>query len=102
MIYFRLPIANCQIEMRPGLEANRQSAIKNRQLFNSPISNNHLLCTLVVTRLISARRLAPWGHRISSAGSLSFAASMRVVHRIHRHAAHMWANAAPTGAAGFT
>src|SRR5437667_7806272 len=72
------------------------------QLFNSPISDDHLLRTFVMTRLISARRLAPWRHRISSPGSFSFTASVRVVHGIHRHAAHVWANAAPARASGFT
>src|SRR2546423_13553418 len=71
-------------------------------LLNSPISDNHLLRTLVMARLISAGRLAPWGYRISSAGSFSFAASVRMVHRIHGHAAHMRANALPARAAGFT
>src|SRR5205814_982686 len=71
-------------------------------LFNSPISDDHLFRTLVVARLISAGRLAPRGHRISPAGSFSFAASMWMVHRIHGHAAHMRANALPARAAGFT
>src|ERR1019366_2675843 len=44
---------------------------------------------LIVSRLIAARRLAPWGHRMTSAGGLAFAAAMRMIHRVHRNAAVM-------------
>src|SRR5579864_8983061 len=42
---------------------------------------------LVVARLVTTRRLAPRGHRVTSARSLALAAAVRVIHRVHRHAA---------------
>src|SRR5262245_58370876 len=72
------------------------------QSLDSPISHNHLLRALVVTRLVAARRLAPGRHRIPAAGSLSFATTVRVVHRIHRHTTNMRPNPAPAGASGFS
>src|SRR6476620_1190242 len=72
------------------------------QLLNSPISDDHLLRTLVLARLVTACRLAPGRHRIAAAGSLAFAAAMRVVHRVHRYAAYVRANALPTRSTSFT
>src|SRR5580700_2033908 len=37
---------------------------------------------LVVSGLVSACRLAPRGHRMTSAGCLAFAAAVRVIHRV--------------------
>src|SRR6185436_11142492 len=72
------------------------------QLLDSPISDDHLLRPLVLARLVTACRLAPGRHRIAAAGSLAFAAAMRVVHRVHRHAAYVRANALPTRSTSFT
>src|ERR1700687_2824854 len=47
-------------------------------------------------RLVTACRLAPGRSRISPARSLPFAAAVRVIHGIHRHAAHFWSQAFPT------
>src|SRR5436190_16669947 len=66
------------------------------QLLNSPISDDHLLGALVLTRLVTTRRLTPGRHRIAAAGSLTFTTAVRVVHRVHRHAAHVRANPFPT------
>src|ERR1017187_9840167 len=41
----------------------------------------------VVARLESASGLAPWCHRVPAARSLSLAAAVRVIHRVHRDAA---------------
>src|SRR5215813_7340334 len=71
------------------------------QLLDPPISHNHLLRALVVTRLVTARRLTPGRHGIAAARSLSFATSVRMVHRVHRHAAHMRPNSLPAGATRF-
>src|SRR5207302_2837547 len=100
MVYFRLPIANCRFENAFWLTS--QSAIGNQKsaiLFHSPISHDHFLRALVVARLVAARRLSPGRHRITAAGSLAFATAMRMVHRVHRHAAHVRTNSAPTIAA---
>ena len=50
---------------------------------------NHLLRALVAARLVTACRLAPGRYRITSAGSLAFTAAVRVIHRVHRHAANL-------------
>src|SRR5438128_12397525 len=60
----------------------------------SPL-NNELVGALVVARLVAARRLAPGRHRIAPAGGLAFAATVRMIHWIHRHAAHRRALAQP-------
>src|SRR5580658_2211598 len=52
-------------------------------------AHDPLIRSLVVARLESARRLAPGRHRMPAAGRLAFAAAMRVIHRVHRHAAIM-------------
>src|SRR6266568_8118846 len=79
---------------------NRQLAIGNA-LFRPSIAQNHLLRALVMPRLITACRLAPGSYWISSARSLSFAAAVRVIHRIHRHAADLWPQAFPARPSGF-
>src|SRR5258708_18083650 len=71
------------------------------QLFDSPISDDHLLRTLVPARLVSARRLAPGRYRIAAAGGLAFTAAVRMVHGIHRHAAHVRSDTTPTRASRF-
>src|ERR1041385_992034 len=72
------------------------------QSFHSAIANDHLLRALVLARLVTARRLAPGRHRIASGGSLAFIAAVRVVHRIHRHTAHVRTNSFPTRPACLT
>src|SRR4030095_11309486 len=81
---------------------NRQSQIKNRQSFHSPISYDHLLRPLVVTRLVTTGRLAPGGYRIAAARSFAFTTTVRMIHRVHRHAAHVRPNSLPARAAGLT
>src|SRR5271167_108706 len=55
---------------------------------------------LVVTRLESARRLAPRRHRVPAAGGLTFAAAVRVVNRVHGDPTVVWAPPEPAAAAG--
>src|SRR5690349_10668537 len=69
-------------------------------LLDSPISHDHLLRALVVTRLITARRLTPGRHRITAAGSFSFTTAVRVIDRVHRDAAHVRTNSFPTRSTG--
>src|SRR5262249_34358578 len=68
-------------------------------LFRSPF-NDELVSALVVARLVSARRLPPRRHGVASARSLALAAAVRMVHRVHRHAAHRRALAQPARASG--
>src|SRR5215469_14850755 len=49
--------------------------------------HNPLVGALVIARLESASGLAPRCHRVPAAGRLALAAAMRMVHRVHRHAA---------------
>src|SRR5208283_4835233 len=53
---------------------------------------------LIVPRLVATCRLAPWGHRMTSAGGLAFTAATRMVHRVHRNAAIMRTLPYPTRA----
>src|ERR1035437_3573002 len=55
---------------------------------------------LVVTRLVSTRRLAPWSYRMTSAGSLAFATTVRVVDRVHGDTAVRRIDALPAIASG--
>src|ERR1051325_7356537 len=54
----------------------------------------------VVTGFESPRRLPPRSYWMPSAGRLPLAAAVRVVHRIHRHAAVVWHPAQPPRAPG--
>src|SRR6266436_4256399 len=71
------------------------------RLLDSPIPPNHLLRTLIPACLVSACRLPPGRYRIAPARRLAFSATMRMVNRIHRHAAYVRSDTAPAGAAGF-
>src|SRR5437762_6613333 len=57
---------------------------------------------LVVARLISAGRLAPRSHRVTSARGLAFTTAVRMVHRIHNHAAIGGLNSQPARASRFS
>src|SRR5215813_9730445 len=46
--------------------------------------DDELIRPLVIPRLVAARRLAPGRHRMPSTRSLSFAAAMGMIHRVHR------------------
>src|SRR5579864_2382778 len=50
-------------------------------------AHNPLVRSLVIARFESARWLAPRRHRMPSACSFAFAASVRMIHRVHRNAA---------------
>src|SRR5215468_3142003 len=68
-------------------------------LFRSPF-NDELIRAFVVARFVAARRLSPGRNGVASARSLAFTASMRMIHRVHRHAAHRRALAQPPRATG--
>src|SRR3546814_15203602 len=57
---------------------------------------------LVAARLRTLGRLAPRGHRMAAAGGAAFAAAVRMVDRVHGHAAHRRALAQPAVAAGLS
>src|SRR5471030_59851 len=68
-------------------------------LFLSPL-NDELIRALVVPRLVTLGRHAPRGDRMPAARGLAFAATQRMVNRVHRHAAHVRTLALPAAAAG--
>src|SRR5215813_14422507 len=55
-------------------------------LFLSP-THDETVCAFVIARLVAACRLAPWSHRVTSTRSLTFTASVRMVHGIHGNTA---------------
>src|ERR1039458_4937592 len=65
-----------------------------------PAADDERISPLVVARLVAPRRLAPRGHRMTAARGLALAAAVRVVHRVHAHAAVGRANALPAVASG--
>src|ERR1700760_600507 len=58
-------------------------------------TNDERVGPLVVARLVAARRLAPWRHRMPGARGLALAAAVRVIDRVHGHAAVGGADALP-------
>src|SRR3712207_9136173 len=69
-------------------------------LFRSlPPIDDELVGRLVVARLVALGRLAPRRHGVAAAGGLAFTAAERVVHRVHRHAAHVRPLAEPAAPA---
>src|SRR5436190_10882215 len=93
IFYFQFLIFESAVALRRI--ANRKSQIKNRQSLDSPISHDHFLRPFVPARLVAPRRLAPGRHRITPARGFSFATTVRMIDRVHRHAAHMRAQATP-------
>src|SRR5688500_3540447 len=69
-------------------------------LFHSPIAHDHDLSALVAAGLDSFGLHAPRRHRRLRRGGPPFAAAVRMVDRVHRHAAHRRPHAAPALAAG--
>src|ERR1043166_1625149 len=103
-------IANCRLpiaDFRSALSTPKvfQLAIANRQspiatLLRSPILQDHLLRALVAARLVTTRRLAPRRHRVSTTRSLAFTTTVRMVHRVHRHATNLRPQTFPTRTSG--
>ena len=71
-------------------------------LFCSSIAQNHFLRPLITSRLVTARGLAPGRYWISTARSLALTTTMRMVYRVHRHAANMRPDSFPARATGLT
>src|SRR5438067_8006816 len=49
-----------------------------------------------MTRLVTARRLSPWRHRIAPTGSFSFTAAVRVIDGVHCYTANVRTDSTPT------
>src|SRR2546430_16332135 len=54
--------------------------------------------TTLFRSLIAARRLSPRSHRMTATGSLTLAAAMRMIYRIHGYAAIHWTPSHPSRA----
>src|SRR3989442_11329730 len=66
-------------------------------LFLSPL-DDELIGPLAVARLVPLGRQPPRRHRMASARGLAFTAAERVIHRVHRDAAHVRPLAEPAAA----
>src|SRR6266481_2483282 len=64
-------------------------------------THNHATGALVTACAESLGWHAPWADRMATRRSFTFTAAMRVIHRIHRNAAHRRTYPAPTHRAGF-
>src|SRR5256885_6686095 len=71
-----------------------------RRLFHSPVADDHHLRPLVLARLVALGLHAPGRYGGLRRGRAAFAAAVRMVDRVHCHAAHRRAHAAPALAAG--
>src|ERR1700756_1457955 len=85
-----------------SLQQTRLEALRSlmSELRFLPAPDDEPIGTLVVARLVSTRRLAPRGHRMTSTGSLAFAAAVRVIDWIHGHAAVVRTASGPAHATG--
>src|SRR5207248_2247256 len=72
----------------------------SKSTFTSPV-NDHLVCALVVARLVSAGRLSPGRDRMASTRSFAFTTAVRMVDRVHHYAAVGRADAQPARASSF-
>src|SRR5436190_11189277 len=71
------------------LDAPGRSEDRPLHLF-LPTLHDEAVRVLAVPRLVALGRLAPRRHRVTAARGLALAAAERVIHRVHRHAAHVW------------
>src|SRR6478672_1725964 len=69
-------------------------------LFLAATRDNHRRRTLVATRLLAFGLLAPWRYRMTACSSTAFAATVRVVNRIHHHTTHRRTDATPAHCTG--
>src|SRR5450759_3297634 len=81
------------------MTARGSDAAHTRSLLAAAV-DDELVGALVIARLVAARRLAPRRHRVTSARGLAFAAAVRVVDRVHGHAAIVRTLAQPARAPG--
>src|SRR5581483_3968283 len=69
-------------------------------LLRVPARHDEFTGALVLARLLALGREAPGRNRMTAAGGAAFAAAVRMVDRVHRHAAVMRLLAHPALAAG--
>src|SRR5271169_231286 len=72
-----------------------ERAISIYLLILEAATHNHAVGTLVATGAETFGRHAPRADRVAACGGLAFAAAVRMVDRVHRHAAHRRTDATP-------
>src|SRR5690606_18921391 len=73
-----------------------------RPLLALATRDNHVVRALVTTSSVALGRCAPWADRLTALASTAFAATMRVVDRVHGNATHRRTHTAPAHRTGFT
>src|SRR5436190_5277541 len=101
--FFSLAVFNASIFFSRWVSVNGPFFTERPMLLSLLALARHdpLVGPLVVARLETTGGLAPGRHRMASARGLAFAASVRMVHRIHGHAAIVRRLAHPAGASRF-
>src|SRR6185369_9648914 len=61
----------------------RPKNLRPKNLFPPPIFHDHVVCALIVTRLVTSSRLPPRCDWIASTGRFAFTAAMRVIDWVH-------------------
>src|SRR3569833_2550759 len=69
-------------------------------LFLAAARDDHRSRALIATRLLALGLLTPWRYRMTTCSGAALAATVRVVDRVHDHAAHSRTHAAPTHCTG--
>src|SRR5690606_24685931 len=73
-----------------------------RPLLALATRDNHVVRALVTTSSVALRRSAPWAHRLTALASTAFAATMRVIDRVHGNTTHRRTDTAPAHRTGLT
>src|SRR6185312_6662485 len=71
-----------------------------RLLFPLAPRDNHIVCALVTTGPVALGGSAPRADRLTALASAAFAATVRVIHRVHDHATNGRTNPAPARGTG--
>src|SRR5690606_30960356 len=80
---------------RFSFRPRRSAASPLCPLLRAAVADDHRLGPLVVPRLVTLRRHAPRRHRMTTARRAALAAAVRMIHRVHRDAAHRRTDAPP-------
>src|SRR5262249_16112706 len=89
-----------RLDERSLLEASTHLSLPGMLPALAPADDQPLAGLLLVPRPVAVRGLAPRRDRVAAGVRLALAAAVRVVHGVHRRAAHGRADATPAGAPG--
>src|SRR6516162_1007293 len=84
------------VDKRPFPNGACQGALRTRRLTLVPAPDDQSIRRLVVPGLLALGRLAPRRDRMAAARGATFAATMRMVDRVHCHASHRRAMTQPS------